>query len=465
MITLLKQLAIISVFSTTSILKNPRVFLRQTSQRIRIALKSRNDANNESGSLNSSSFHWQKFHSSEPQGSRILMFLTSCPPYTNSGYTIRSHEILKALHKRNLEITPVTRLGYPAVIGRLARAEATQHGLIQYTHLLPSLLPISKRRRGALATKMLVKLARTHSVQVLHTTTDFENGEIVRDVAKLLNLPWIYEIRGERHNTWLSQFPSCMREAKKRDHRYQDALRRELSLANSADAVIVLSQVSSEKWQKLGVPASKIHVVPNSVDSTYLGKTFDRYSIRDKLGLPQERILFGSVSSIVDYEGFSYALEALSYLPNQFHFVLVGRGQAEESLKRLAHELGVIDRVTFAGPVQSKQAWEYYAAFDCFVMPRIDAEVCRDVTPLKPLIAMALDIPVVASDLPALREVTGNEASYCQPEDAKSLALAIQETVTSEHVSKIEFVRARSWEKAAATINHIYDELLTRANS
>ena len=43
-------------------------------------------------------------------------------------------------------------------------------------------------------------------------------------------------------------------------------------------------------------------------------------------------------------------------------------------------------------------------ALDVVVVPRKDFEVTRTVTPQKPAEAMALARPVVASDLPALRE-------------------------------------------------------------
>ena len=51
--------------------------------------------------------------------------------------------------------------------------------------------------------------------------------------------------------------------------------------------------------------------------------------------------------------------------------------------------------------------------------------MCRTVTPLKALQAQALGIPVIASDLPALREVTGGVESYVPGEDPKALAEAI----------------------------------------
>jgi glycosyltransferase involved in cell wall biosynthesis len=48
---------------------------------------------------------------------------------------------------------------------------------------------------------------------------------------------------------------------------------------------------------------------------------------------------------------------------------------------------------------------DHYGLLDVFAIPRRDLEVCRAVTPLKPFEALAMGIPVLASDLPALAEI------------------------------------------------------------
>src|SRR5699024_4787124 len=70
--------------------------------------------------------------------------------------------------------------------------------------------------------------------------------------------------------------------------------------------------------------------------------------------------------------------------------------------------------------------WKWYAALDIFVIPRKNQDVCRTVTPIKTLMAQANGVPVVASDLPALREVTGNKAIYFRAEYPQELAGAVQ---------------------------------------
>lgn len=59
----------------------------------------------------------------------------------------------------------------------------------------------------------------------------------------------------------------------------------------------------------------------------------------------------------------------------------------------------------FPGRVPAAEALAWYEALDAFVVPRLDTPVCRVVTPLKPLNALALGRPVLASELPALRSL------------------------------------------------------------
>jgi glycosyltransferase involved in cell wall biosynthesis len=61
--------------------------------------------------------------------------------------------------------------------------------------------------------------------------------------------------------------------------------------------------------------------------------------------------------------------------------------------------------VVFTGRLEQAEVPDHYALLDLFAIPRRDLEVCRAVTPLKPFEALAMGIPVLASDLPALAEI------------------------------------------------------------
>jgi glycosyltransferase involved in cell wall biosynthesis len=80
----------------------------------------------------------------------------------------------------------------------------------------------------------------------------------------------------------------------------------------------------------------------------------------------------GSLSKSVAYKGFDVVIRALpkvlEAVPNVL-YVIVGDGDNKENLKGLAAEIGVGDRVDFAGEVSDAELAAYYRACDIFVLP------------------------------------------------------------------------------------------------
>ncbi|WIM72126.1 glycosyltransferase [Corynebacterium suedekumii] len=153
-------------------------------------------------------------------------------------------------------------------------------------------------------------------------------------------------------------------------------------------------------------------------------------------------------------------IRSLEYLPEDYVVLIVGDGAARPELEALAKTLGLEDRVIFAGRQPSAGIWLWYAALDVFALPRRDTKVTRTVTPIKPLSAMALDVPVAASDLPALREVTGERATYVPAGDAQALASAIEKTKDARQNGP-EWTRQRTWRANGERYQAMYERLGT----
>lgn len=365
---------------------------------------------------------------------RILHVLTNSRPYTNSGYTVRTQHVLKAQQEAGIDVRGLTRLGYPVVVGRMPTTETqTIHG-IPYSRMLPWRYPSRIDMRDKRAVSMIVDEAIRFRATVLQTTTDYTNAIVVSEAARILGIPWIYEVRGELESTWLSRKPEHEQEVAQSSEFYRLARAQETMCMCSASAVIALSEVSKRQMIERGVPPDSITVIPNAVDEDLIGRKFDPAAVRRELGLPIEKKLVGSVTAIVDYEGLDTLLEALATLPTDWEALIVGEGVSRPSLEARAKALGLERRAHFVGRKPSDDIWKWYAALDVFAVPRRDTRVTRTVTPIKPLIAMALGVPVVASDLPALREVTGERGTYFNATDnvASDLASAIRKAESHE---------------------------------
>lgn len=387
---------------------------------------------------------------------RVLHFLTNSKPFTQSGYTVRSHHVLACQQAADIEVAALTRLAYPVLVGKFP-GTVTQHiDGIAYHRMLPWNYPADLRSRDKSAIHHLIQHARDFDATVLHTTTDFKNAVIVAEAAAQLGVPWVYEVRGELENTWLSRQPADKQDEAEASEFYRLARAQETRYMQVADAVVALSDISREQLIRRGVEPGKIHVIPNAVEAEYIGRDFDRSAIRRELGLDPEATLVGTVTAVVDYEGLDVLIRALEHLPENVSALIVGDGTARPGLESLARELGLEDRVIFTGRQPSEDIWRWYATLDVFAVPRKDTLVCRTVTPIKPLTALALDVPVVASDLPALREVTGGRAEYVLAEDSEALAGGITRALSKGSQGGPVWARQRTWEANSSRYRLMY---------
>ncbi|WP_022868499.1 glycosyltransferase family 4 protein [Schaalia vaccimaxillae] len=413
---------------------------------------------------------------------RVLHCLTNSLPWTNSGYALRSHQVLLAQRAVGLEVEAITRLAYPLTIGRPWAGTVDEVDSIRYRRLLPASLPRYEDARLALHTKMLADVAHSYSPDVLHTTTNFHNGLVTRAVAEKLDIPWVYEMRGELEKSWVARRPRHQETTALASQRYQLMRARETEMALAADAVVALSHHQADSLVERGIPAAKIHVIPNAVDADLLDVPRNPQSARRSLGLT-ERAWVGTVSALVDYEGLDTLVRAVASLRKRgvdIGLAIVGDGVSRESLIQLCRNEGLnvhtgplgesstnADAV-FPGKVAPLNAPSWYQALDVMAIPRRDTPVTRAVTPIKGLQAMALGIPQVVSDLPALVEVGARDGQglAVSPGDANALADVIGQIIADTDLAESlssqarKVATGRTWSANAAAYSQLYSSLL-----
>lgn len=417
----------------------------------------------------------------DPYNLSVLFYLTNSLPHTQSGYTLRTHALLNSLAETGVRAEAITRPHYPLSVGRIPQNQYEDIEGIRYWRHLPWVHSNSELTQMAHAVKSIKKHANSRQVQILHTTTDYRNGLAVATAAHDLRIPWVYEMRGKRHQTWLASVPKEFRKTAERSEYYIRASALEVELARAANGVITLSDIHRNELISQGVSPERILTLPNSVDDSWLETPFlnrsEKRQLRRSLGLKPDAFIFGSVTSVVDYEGLDLLVRALPQLPKHCHLLIVGDGQALSSLRDLARKLGVEDRATFPGSVPNQQIKHWYQSLDQFVVPRRNHEVCRNVTPLKATQAQALGIPVIAADLPALHEATGGYATFTPPEDLSALVSALRSLSLSTIDNKAEpnhpalnqantkemreFAATRTWTLQGIHLNTFYRKILS----
>ncbi|MBF0275794.1 MAG: glycosyltransferase family 4 protein [Nitrospinae bacterium] len=118
-------------------------------------------------------------------------------------------------------------------------------------------------------------------------------------------------------------------------------------------------------------------------------------------------IIVGCVANFYsEIKGHRYFLEALAQLSGEYKGELIGDGILKPRMEELAQELKVNDRVRFRGRLGTEEVHRSIAGMDVIVIPSLSESFC-----LVAVEAMALGVPVVASNVGGLKEIIDNGVS------------------------------------------------------
>lgn len=355
-----------------------------------------------------------------PVPGRILYVAASCLPYHVSGYTTRTHEVVRALGDSGADVRVLTRPGYPWDRGdrcRDAEGEWTNVDDVAYRHLRhpPNKLPVVMY--APLAAKSVLKVALAERVSVIHAASNHVNALPALLAARKLGIPFHYEMRGLWELTRISRMPEY-----EGSQAYKQGLQLEGLVARHADRLFVISeQLGKYVRDHWGIAPDRMTLLPNCIDP-------DRFMPVDPQQVEPDSI--GYAGSLIGYEGLDTLIEAVARLKGQGVKVkvrIVGDGEARGDLEALAARLGVVDRVQFTGRQSPQVAREMIRRSALVCLPRKPYEVCCIVPPIKLVEALAMGKPVIVPDLPVFRDEMGTNPAgwFFRAGDAADLARAI----------------------------------------
>lgn len=159
---------------------------------------------------------------------------------------------------------------------------------------------------------------------------------------------------------------------------------------------------------------------------TYNGYPLNRFETAPVLMRPPYQIL--GVGRFARFKGFATLLKAAGHLNRRgvdFQLILVGDGWRRPFFSLLCRRLGILKRVTFTGFVSHDHISQLYHRADLFVMPsEIHRSGERDGIPNVIMEALLHRLPVVASELPAIKEIIINKKTGLLVPPGKPQALA-----------------------------------------
>lgn len=153
---------------------------------------------------------------------------------------------------------------------------------------------------------------------------------------------------------------------------------------------------------KCGFNLENTCFIPNAIDiSKAESSQLSKEEARSLLGLPQDKLIIGTIGQLFARKGHRYLISALANLQHKFpnaHIGIIGRGEEEENLKTQIAQLGLQDRVHLLG--YRENALQYVRAFDIWSMPSM-----KEGLPLALLEGMSGHLPIIASDIPEMRDI------------------------------------------------------------
>jgi len=197
---------------------------------------------------------------------------------------------------------------------------------------------------------------------------------------------------------------------------------------NQLDLVTAPSKTAADILKKVGLRAP-VESISCGVDLERFNTRFasQRDEIRRQYGVPLDKVVFVFVGRLDGEKKLDVLLKGLNLAGRgDVHLVIVGRGAAQEELKKLTHDLGLNDRVHFPGFVPAEELPRILNSADVFVMPS-EAELLSIAT----LEAMGCGKPILAANSRALPELVeqGVNGYLFEPGKPESAALCIQQLV------------------------------------
>jgi glycosyltransferase involved in cell wall biosynthesis len=215
----------------------------------------------------------------------------------------------------------------------------------------------------------------------------------------------------------------------------------------AADHVILNSEASMKAWLDSGGRKDRVSIIhPMTRSDQVAAQTRDiaKVAAYRKLFSRDDRPLIGMFGRICPWKGQDVFLRAIAQVPGANAVIaggaLFGEEAHEARMKALAHELGVANRVTFAGHVEEVAAImsACEVVVHCSTAPEPFGRVIVE--------SMFVGTPVIASDAGGAREiVTHGETGQLTPmSDAPALAAAIRRYLADPSWSRAVAAKAQT---------------------
>ncbi len=244
----------------------------------------------------------------------------------------------------------------------------------------------------------------------IQTDIFYSRDQFVGQFLSFLGKKFVYEIHSFPKNAWLHK-----------------------KIWNKAHKIVAITNGLKNLLIKQEIAPEKITVASDAVDlEIFESVSQTKDELRMELGLPLDEFLVGYVGRFKTLgmeKGIKTMIEVLPLLDKNVKIVFVGGEKLEiKDYKTFSNRLNVASQCLFFDYQLRLRAIKYTKAMDVLVIPFPNKpHYAFYASPLKLFEYMASSRPIIASDLPALREILNDKnALFFQPDDASDLARAVK---------------------------------------
>ena len=182
---------------------------------------------------------------------------------------------------------------------------------------------------------------------------------------------------------------------------------------------------------------------------------------------PEERFTIGYAGHLYPWKGVDLVVEAVAALPDTRGLIVGGHDKEPDlaRVKEFAKQLNCEGRITFTGLLPPRDVPDRLAEADVLVLPNPRSAISNAFTsPLKLFEYMASGRPIVASDLPSLREILrdGENAILVEPGNPQALVAGIEriknDAALAERIAAqaLQDVQAFTWDRRAERLDGLF---------
>jgi len=402
---------------------------------------------------------------------KILHILDHSLPL-HSGYTFRTQSILEDQRKREWVPVALTSPKHEASWDGPAQRMEEIGGFRFYRtgRLRSGLAPLAAEFQGMrLLAKRIEDVAKIEKPALLHAHSPVLNVLASLWAGRKLGIPVVYEIRAFWEDAAVDHGTYSPNSWKYRMMRSMETW----ACRKAAQVAVICNGIKNDLVRR-GIPEEKLSVVFNGINPEDF-RTLDRdEELAKSLGTGGKRVL-GFIGSFYRYEGLDLLVKAFAKLcetRDDLVLLLVGGGEMERELRDQVEKSSLQSRVIIPGRFPHEKIPGIYSLIDILVYPRYSMRLTELVTPLKPLEAMAMGKPLVASDIGGHRELIQNESTglLFRPGDVSALAGTLLRLLDDAGlrgklaIQGNQWVRENhTWSKTTAIYSAIYARALAKS--